>query len=129
VYARDLSNEEPLSPEQIAEAQAAGEARYERSLAAASNLIAERVSGRFAILYDVEEGTSFPDGTVDVSGCALDERGDLYAFWVDWDAAAGRAVLGIWRQEEITARDHVSAEFRHARALVGLGVNSTGSRD
>lgn len=124
MHARDLPDEEPLSPEQIAEAQAAGEALYERSLAVASNLIAERLPGRFVILDDIDEGTIFPDGTLDISGSVLDERGDVYTFWVDWDADAGRAVLGIWRREEAaTSSRRQSAEYRRARALVGLGAD------
>jgi hypothetical protein len=115
----DRPEEEALSPEQIVEAQAAGEARYERSLAAASNLIAARLPGRFVILDDIDEGTTFPDGTVDVSGVALDDHGDLYAFWMDWDAAAGRPTLGIWRREEPSERTLGSDEYRRARALVG----------
>lgn len=115
---------EPLSPAQISAAQAEDEARYERSLAAASNLIAERLSGRFVILNDIDEGTHFLDGTVDISGSVLDERGDLYAFWVDWDAASNRPVLGIWRREDAPAPDRASAEYRRAGALVGLGAIS-----
>jgi hypothetical protein len=129
MHARDSANqaadsqEEPLSPEQIAEAQAADEVCYERSLAAASNLIAAKLSGRFVILDDIDEGTIFPDGTVDISGSVLDERGDFYAFWVDWDPDAGRPTLGIWRREDVTSHDRRSVEYRRARALVGLGAD------
>jgi hypothetical protein len=114
--------EEALSPEQIAEAQATGEARYERSLAAASNLIAARLPGRFVILDDIDEGTVFPDDTVDISGVVLDDHGDLYAFWVAWDAASGQPTLGIWRHEEPSEHTLGSDEYRRARALVGLPV-------
>jgi hypothetical protein len=118
--ARRLSENTLLTPEQIAEAQAATALRDERSLAAASNLIAQRLSGRFAIFHDVGEGTIFPDGTEDLSGFVIDERGDHYFFWVDWDTAAGHATLGTWVREEPNGRDHASAEYRHARAMVGL---------
>jgi hypothetical protein len=126
VHARDLPDqtedpqEESLSPEQIAAAQLADEVRYERSLAAASNLIAERLTGRFVILDDIDEGTVFPDGTVDISGCALDEHGDLYAFWTAWDVSASRPTLDVWRRENVAGRRHDSVEYRRARALVGL---------
>jgi hypothetical protein len=134
MYARDRAHqadapqEDLLSPEQIATAQAVDAVRYERSLAVASNLIAEKLSGRFVILADIDEGTIFPDGTVDISGSVLDERGDFYAFWVDWDADAGRPFLGIWRREDAPDISE-SAAYRRARALVGLGADSPRSRE
>jgi hypothetical protein len=118
--AHELPEEEPLTPEQIAAGQAATALRDERSLAATSNLIAQRLPGRFAIFYDVGEGKIFPDGTEDLSGCVVDERGDHYFFWVDWDADAGQPILGTWERDEANPRDAASAEYRHARALVGL---------
>jgi hypothetical protein len=50
----------------------------------------------------------------------VDERGDHYFFWVDWDATVGHSTLGTWKRIETSDRDHKSAEYRHARALVGL---------
>jgi hypothetical protein len=110
-----------LTPDQIRSAQAEDEVRYTRSLAVTSNLIARRLTGRFIILDDSDEGTVFPDGTVDISGCVIGEHGDLYAFWVDWDQASDRPVLGIWRREQESEHSRDSAEYRRARALVGLG--------
>ena len=115
-----LDEEEPLTPEQIAEAQAENEARDFRSLAAASNLIAERLAGRFIILDDVGEGRIFPDNTEEISGSVLDEHGALWTFWTKWDDAANRLTLGIWRREQDDPRRHRSDEYRRARALVGL---------
>lgn len=124
MHARELPDEDvPLTPDQIAEAQAATEARDYRSLAAVSNLIAERLPGRFVILHDVGEGRIFPDDTEETSGYVLDERGDLWAFWTAWDADVGRLALGTWERVEATDRAAESAEYRRARALVGLGTD------
>src|SRR3954462_12593986 len=102
MHTRDLldEEEEPLTQEQIVEAQEMTALRNERSLAAASNLIAQRLSGRFAIFFDVGEGKIFPDGTEDMSGYVVDERGDHYFFWVDWDIDAGSPTLGTWKRDE-----------------------------
>jgi hypothetical protein len=130
MHARDLPDEDvaPLTPEQIAEAQAATDARDYRSLAAASNLIAERLPGRFVILDDVGEGRIFLDDTEELSGYVLDERGDLWAFWTAWDADAGRLTLGTWERVESTDRDSESTEYRRARAQVGLAPASSRRR-
>lgn len=112
--------EEPLTPEQIAVAQVVTEARDFRSLAAASNLIAQRLAGRFIILDDVGEGTIFPDDTEETSGIVLDEHGDLWSFWTAWNAAAEQPTLSIWRRTEASPRDYASDEYRRARAMVGL---------
>ena len=123
----ELDAEDLGTPEEIAQAQAENEARDYRSIAAASNLIAERISGRFTILDDVGHGVIFPDDTEEVSGAVLDERGDLYAFWTDWDADAGQLVLRIWRREpldEVAERWRKSSTYRWARAQVGLSSDT-----
>src|SRR5689334_15994768 len=105
MHAHELPEEDPLTPQQIAPGQAATALRDERSLAAASNLIAQRLTGRFAIYHDVGEGKVFPNGTEDLSGWVVDERGDHYFFWVDWDAGADQPILGTWQREESSDRD------------------------
>jgi hypothetical protein len=112
--------EDTRSREEIEAAQAETEARDFRSLAAASRLIAKRLSGRFIILDDIGHGTIFPDDTEEVSGTVLDERGELYTYWTGWDTRAGRLTLWIWRREEIDERVRQWGTYRRARALLGL---------
>jgi hypothetical protein len=99
---------------------AAEDDRDERALAAARDLIAERIVGRFAIFWDVGEGTMFPDGTEDMSGHVIDEQGRIYIFWTEWDASRNRPMFGTWKQIEGKLSNETATEYRRAREAVGL---------
>ncbi len=96
--------------------------RFERSVAAIEALLGDLGIGRHAIFHDVGEGTIFPDGTESMSGLVIDERGRVFMFWTDWDAARGRPVFTTWKQIEPEPALMASPEYRSARSAVGLAT-------
>jgi hypothetical protein len=93
--------------------------RDAKSAAAVHGLIAERGLGRFATFYEVGEGDFHPDGTESTSGYVVTEDGREFYFWMEWDAQAGRTVLGTWEEVTGEATDSVSGEYAEALAAVG----------
>jgi hypothetical protein len=101
--------------------------RDERSIAAVEALLDDLEIGKRIIFDDVGEGTIFPDGTESMSGHILDERGRLFLFWTDWDAARERPVFTTWKQIEPEPRMMASKEYLQARASLGLAPTAGGS--
>lgn len=83
-------------------------------------LIAERVTGRYAYFFVTPEGRALPDGTEDESGFVIDERGRVFAFWTAWDAARNDVTFESWEEDEPEPFWAEIAEYRRARASVGL---------
>ena len=95
--------------------------RIERAMAAVRELIADRVTGRFATFGEVDEGIMFPDGTEDMSGHVITEDGRLFVFWTAWDDVRARPTFATWEEvEDAVPPTHLSAEERQARTAVGL---------
>jgi hypothetical protein len=94
--------------------------RFERAMAAIHELIAERVTGRFATFDECPEGTPFPDGTEAMSGHVLTTDGQVFFFWTDWDADNHRPTFGIWRPAPRFRPTTPSTEYQQARRAVGL---------
>jgi hypothetical protein len=103
----------------IAEPQFAPD-RYERAVAAIEALLTEIGIGRHALFHEVGEGKLFPDGSESMSGYVIDELGQVYAFWTDWDAARRRPVFTTWEQVEPEPALLASREYQEARQAVGL---------
>jgi hypothetical protein len=63
-----------------------------------------------------------PDGTEEVSGHVIDERGRLFFFWLEWDERLGAPALNTWKPVRPQPRWVKSREYREAREAVGLDV-------
>lgn len=83
-------------------------------------LIAERIDGPYALFFVTPEGEEFPDGAESESGMAIDQAGRIFSFWTAWDAERGEATLETWEQTEAEPFWSGIAEYRQARAAVGL---------
>lgn len=83
-------------------------------------LVRERGLRRFSYFFVSGEDEYFPDGTETASGYVLNEDGQVYAFWYEWDAEHGVSVLGKWRPAKPRDQWLESREYREARAAVGL---------
>jgi hypothetical protein len=94
---------------------------HERQMAALARLLAERGIERYGLFWLCGEGTFLPDGTEDLSGFVVDERGRVFFFWTGWDAKQGDVVFETWRQDEPGPDWTESDEYRRARAAAGLG--------
>jgi len=94
--------------------------RFERSVAAIEALLDELGIGRHALFHEVNEGTSFPDGTEAMSGHVIDEQGRTYFFWTDWDRAHERPQFSTWVEVPAEPAWSMSDEYLDARAAVGL---------
>ena len=89
-------------------------------------LIAERVTGHFALFFVTHEGRMLPDWTYDESGHVIDQRGQVFAFWTGWDAARNTFTFESWERVEPEPFWQDIAEYREARASVGLRESSAG---
>ena len=94
--------------------------RFERSIAAIHELIAERGIGRHALFGEINEGTAFPDGTESMSGNVVAQDGRVYAFWTAWDDERGHPVFETWDEVIPEVRWLTNAEYVQARCEVGL---------
>ncbi len=83
-------------------------------------LIAERIPGRHAWFWVVQEGATLPDGTYDESGHVIDEQGRVFAFWTGWDTARNTVTFESWEQVQPEPSWTDSVEYRQAREAVGL---------
>lgn len=82
-------------------------------------LINERLGGRrYGVFFATGEGSFFPNGVEESSGCVVDEDGRHYAYWTGWDGAAGRARFDQW--ELIADGGWDDEEYRDARRDAGL---------
>ena len=94
----------------------------ERQMLALRRLLAARGIERFGVFSDIGEGTRLPDGTEDVSGYVVDDRGRVFFFWTGWDAARGEVALETWHEIAPKPGWEQSAEYRAARRAAGLVV-------
>jgi hypothetical protein len=92
--------------------------RYD--MVALRDLIAERVTERFATFDEVGEGEFFPNGTESMSGHVILEDGRVFFFWMDWDAERGGPTLGTWEEVEEDLSNDPSEEYQRAREAAGL---------
>jgi hypothetical protein len=95
-------------------------ANYERQALDLERLIGQQVQGRYALFFNVGEGTVFPDGTEDESGYVLDEWGRVFSFWTGWDAGRGTVTLEEWKQVEVEPHWEKIGEYRRAREQLGM---------
>jgi hypothetical protein len=75
---------------------------------------------RYAYFFVTGEGRFLPDGTEESSGCVLDASGRVFSFWTGWDAGRGQKILAEWEEVSVEPHWRRSAEYRRARAAVGL---------
>jgi hypothetical protein len=75
---------------------------------------------RFAYFLVSGEGTFFPNGLESASGFVIDEHGRVFSFWTAWDAEGERLTFSEWEQVEPRPHWERRAEYRRARAAVGL---------
>ena len=87
-------------------------------------LIEERISGRYALFFGINEGEVMPDGTETESGFVIDERGRVFAFWTAWDAARNGVIFESWEEDEPEPHWQESADYQRARVAVGLPVEA-----
>ncbi len=83
-------------------------------------LVGARLAGRFAYFFVVNEGDVLPDGTETESGHVIDEQGRVFAFWTGWDPARNAFTFESWERVEPEPFWQDIAEYREARASVGL---------
>ena len=71
-----------------------------------------------------EEGKSLPGGLESLSGFVLTRTGDVYGWWLDWDAGApggGDYVFDRWWRVARPGRSFATdGEYRRARRGLGL---------
>jgi hypothetical protein len=84
-------------------------------------LLREKGLERYALFFMTGEGEMLPDGSEKLSGCVIDDRGSVHSFWLGWSAELGQPVLTAWDEERPEASWLQSAEYRSARAAIGLG--------
>jgi hypothetical protein len=84
------------------------------------SLLAERGIDRYALVFTTGEGRFMPGGEEEVSGTVLTPDGRCFTFWTGWDDARGRARFRKWYEERPDPSWNDSAEYRRARAAVGL---------
>jgi hypothetical protein len=83
-------------------------------------LLAERGLSRFALFLVQEEGIELPGGLEAVSGFVLAPSGEVYGFWLDWDADRGRYFLDPWYRVDDVSELARDAEYLEARRSLGL---------
>lgn len=108
----------------VTERQAGDVARLpdeeERQAAALERLFAARGLGRHGTFWEVGEGTFLPDGTEDLSGFVVDDRGRVFFFWTGWDVGRGDVTFETWKPVKPESDWERNAEYRHARTAAGL---------
>jgi hypothetical protein len=95
-------------------------ARDPRPRAILDELVRRHGLERDAYFHVTGEGRYFPDGTEDVSGYVVDDRGREFFFWTGWDAERGAVIFRTWEEVESRADHRIGAEERRARVAVGL---------
>ena len=84
------------------------------------HLVAVRKLGRHAFFFVTGEGEIMPNGIEDASGYVIDEHGRVFAFWLGWDDRLQESAFTEWEAVEPEPGWLQSAEYRQARAQVGL---------
>lgn len=83
-------------------------------------LLAERGIERYALFFTTGEGRFLPDGQEELSGSVLTQDGRCFGFWTGWDHGRGRPYFRRWYEEHPEPAWDESAEYRQARAAIGL---------
>jgi hypothetical protein len=83
-------------------------------------LLTERSIGRFALFLVQEEGIELPGGLEAVSGFVLASTGEVFGFWLDWDADRGSYFLDPWYPVDDVSEFAGDAEYLEARRTLGL---------
>ena len=91
-----------------------------RPLSLIERLVRERGLQRFGLFLVVGEGKALPNGDEDQSGFVIDESGQVYAFWTDWDVARQAVELSEWEPVDDDPVWHDVAEYQRARRQAGL---------
>jgi hypothetical protein len=91
-----------------------------RPRAILDELVRGRGLDRYAYFHVAGEGRFFPDGTEDVSGYVVDDRGREFFFWTGWEPERGAVTFRTWEEVKPRADHRPGAEERRARAAVGL---------
>jgi len=89
--------------------------RHERQRETLHRLLRDRGLHRYGLFFVTGEGTPLPDGLEATSGFVIDERGQVYSFWLGWDDDRQQAALTEWQPVEADPRWERSAEYRRAR--------------
>jgi hypothetical protein len=83
-------------------------------------LLAARGLGRFALFLVQEEGIELPGGVEAISGFVLAPSGDVFGFWLDWDADRGSYFLDPWYRVDDVSEFAGDAEYLAARRTLGI---------
>lgn len=83
-------------------------------------LIRETGITRYGLFGVSSEGKNLPDGSVAASGLVVDQDGQVFSFWLDWDDARGCVALTEWRRVEPEADWLNDEEYVAARRAAGL---------
>jgi len=78
----------------------------------------------YALFFVTSEGMSLPGAygaLEEASGYAVHRHGDVVSWWLGWNPNLERPALTVWEPAQPQPRWRDSAEYRRARALVGLG--------
>ena len=85
-----------------------------------ARLLEDRALGRYAFFFVTGEGEIMPNGVEDASGHVIDEHGQVYAFWLGWDASRQSPTFTEWEVVQPEPHWPENAEYRQARERVGL---------
>ncbi len=83
-------------------------------------LLEERGIHRFATFLTQQEGKPLPGGIEAISGFVLTDRGEVYGFWLDWDARQESFVLDPWYRVEDPSQFADDPEYHRAKRELGL---------
>jgi 2-keto-myo-inositol isomerase len=85
-------------------------------------LLGERGVGRRSLFLTQREGIELPDGVEAVSGFALVDGGDVYGFWLGWDAEGQDYTLAPFYRVDHPERAFADdAEYHAARRRLARG--------
>ncbi len=87
-------------------------------------LIREKGLEKYALFFVAGEGSEFPNGLEESSGCVIDGEGRIYSFLAGWDPGKGQPTFTLWEQIEPQPDWLEDSEYRRARRRVGLAVTS-----
>lgn len=81
--------------------------------------------GEYTLFFVTGEGRYLPisapgNEVEELSGYVIDQRGQVFSFWLGWDAQTNAPALTEWEAVAPESHWRRSAEFRRARERVGL---------
>ncbi len=91
-----------------------------RSPSPLERFVKERGLRRFAFFFVTGEGEYLPNGDEEKSGHVIDAHGRIFSFWTGWDVEHETPTFGEWDAVDASPEWLESAEYRRARAAVGL---------